>query len=134
MANLFNNGAAVDVDSFEWLIADTSRAHFGDRVTDAVLRDSAIIERNGEEVFARRIATPDKAAWILLKENSKGDIRLLGEHRDTKSQRFLDFKSSGGMLRSSAIDDWPVVGPRTAKDYLCAIRDGSTDLTAYHHT
>ena len=74
-----------------------------------------IIERNGEEVFARRIATPDKAAWILLKESSEGDIRPLGEHRDSKGQRFLDFKGSVGMLRSSAIDDWPMVGPRAAR-------------------
>ena len=92
MASLFNEGEVIDMNACEWLVANNSRLDFGDRVTDesigdgVVLRESAIIERNGEEVFARMVAVSDKAVWILAIENTKGDIRLLGEHRGAEER------------------------------------------------
>ena len=65
MANLLNDADVVDVEAYDWLIADTSRPDFGDRVTDeeideaVVLRDSAIIGRAGEEVYAKWVSPTD---------------------------------------------------------------------------
>ena len=54
MANLFNDAGAVAIDAYEWVVADVCRADFGSvfNVVDegVVLRDSAIVEIDGEEV------------------------------------------------------------------------------------
>ena len=39
----------------------------------------------------------------MQKEKTKGDARLLGDHRDSQGKRFLDFKSGVGMLRASGV-------------------------------
>ena len=91
MANLLSDADVVDVEAYDWLIADTSRPDFGDCVTDeeideaVVLRDSAIIGRAGEEVYAKWVSPTDKANWLMQKEKAKGDARLFGDHRDSQA-------------------------------------------------
>ena len=79
------------------------------------------------------MGTAQKAAWIVQKESSKGDLRLLGDFRDGQNKRYLDFKAGAGKMRNSKIDDWPLVGPRVVLEVLTSVREG-TDLTAYHLT
>ena len=92
MSNLFDGAGVAAVDAWEWLVADTSRADFGSSVTEEELdegvffRDAGIIGREGDEVFIRRVGTAQKAAWIVQKESSKGDLRLLGNFRDGQNK------------------------------------------------
>ena len=37
-------------------------------------------------------------------------------------------------MRNSKIDDWLLVGPRVVLEFLTSVREGATDLTAYHLT
>lgn len=138
MNNLWNDATVADVEELEWIIADPSRADFGELVGDdavddgVVLENSAIIEKTGEEVFARRISASAKAAWILEKEKTKGDLRLLGDFRDAQDRRFLEFGRGIDLMRNSDISDWPLVGPRATKQFLQSVRSGSSDLVNYH--
>ena len=60
----------------------------------------------------RRIPAADRVAWIERKEKTKGDIRLLGDHRDGQGKRFLDFKAGVTLMRNTELEDWPLAGPR----------------------
>ena len=138
MANLFNDAGVEEIQAFEWVVADVTRGDFGeivheDEVEDGViLRDSALVERDGEEVYVRRIPAADRVAWIERKEKTKGDIRLLGDHRDGQGKRFLDFKAGVTLMRNTELEDWPLAGPRAVMEYLTAVREGATDMTSYH--
>ena len=89
-----------------------TRADFGeivpeDEVEDGViLRDCALVERDGEEVYVRRIPAADRVAWIERKEKSKGGIRLWGDHRDGQRKRFLDFKGVT-LMRNTKLEEAP---------------------------
>eukprot|EP00439_Symbiodinium_sp_Y106_P032290 s1103_g3.t2 len=139
MANLFNDQMVADVDSYDWVIADVSHPDFGavvpdDEVEEGVnLRDSGLVERDGGEVFIKRIASAHRADWILQKEKTKGDVRLLGNHVDGQGKRFLDFRSGVTLMRNTPFDDWPLSGPRAVLEFLKAVREGSSDMVSYHH-
>ena len=64
-----------------------------------------------------------KAAWILSKEATKGDLRLLGDFRDGQGKRFLAFRSAVTKMRNTKLEDWPLYGPRATLEYLHAVRD-----------
>ena len=140
MANLFNDAGAAAVDAYEWVVADVSGGDFRAPVSDdmidegVLLQDSAIVEIDGEEVFARRIAVADKASWIAEKESSKGDLRILGSRLQGWPGKtcFLDFKSGVTKMRDSKLEDWPLSGPRAALEFLMSVREAATDMTAYH--
>ena len=139
MANLFNDAGVADVEAYEWVIADTSRGDFGSTISEdivdadgVVLRDSAIVEVEGEEIYCVRIPSASKAEWILGKEASKGDLRLLGDFRDGQGKRYLEFWSGVTKMRNSQLEDWPLSGPRAVMEFLSAVREGGTDLAAYH--
>ena len=66
---------------------------------DAVtLRDSGIVDLDGEEVYVKRVNVAIKAEWIIQKEKTKGDLRLLGHFRNA-GKRYLDFKDPKGCAR-----------------------------------
>eukprot|EP00438_Fugacium_kawagutii_P017101 Skav204591 [mRNA] locus=scaffold672:132020:137458:- [translate_table: standard] len=138
MNGLFNDEAFEGVDSYEWLVADLSRADFGSIIDDdlvddgVVMRDSAIVDKDGEEVFVQRVATSSKATWLSDRDRTKGDIRILGDFRDGQGRRFLSFKDAVDKLRTSEITDWALAGPRSVAEFMRAVRDGSSDLTTYH--
>ena len=138
MANLFNDAGVADVEGFEWAVADITRADFGASVSDesvddgVVLRDSAIVELDGEEVFCKRIPIATKAAWIVSKEATKGDRRLLGDFRDGQGKRYLEFRDGVTKMRSSKMEDWPLSGPRATLEFLQAVREAGSDMASYH--
>ena len=112
--NLFNDADFQEVDAFEWVVGDTSRPDFGEPISaelienGVTLRDSGIVEKDGDEVFVVRIAVAEKEQWITSKEATKGDLRLLGDFRDSQGRRYLSFSESVDKLRSSSMDDWPL--------------------------
>lgn len=140
MATLFNDTAVDDIEVYEWLIAETNHPEFGTVVHEddidlgVTMGDSAIIHRNGQEVFVRRISSTDKKQWLENMDSSRGDLRLLGDHRDNQDKRFLDFKTALTLMKESKFDDWPLQGPRVVMEFLKAVRSGPGDLATYHLT
>eukprot|EP00438_Fugacium_kawagutii_P028529 Skav222526 [mRNA] locus=scaffold2875:77220:78404:+ [translate_table: standard] len=138
MNNLFNDATLQEVDSYEWLVADTSREDFGEKVSDEVvdqgvtLHDSALVEIEGEEVYAVRVAISKKDDWMKSKEESKGDPRLLGYFNDGQGRRFLEFGEAIDLMGEKTFDDWPLTGPRACLEFLKSVRSSSTDLITYH--
>ena len=138
MANLFNDAGVADVEAFEWIVADTARSDFGTAVPDemiqdgVLLRDSALVEIEGEEVFCCRVPVANKAAWILSREATKGDSRLLGDFRDGQGKRYLEFRAGVTKMMNAKMDDWPLAGPRAVLEFLKAVREGASDLATYH--
>eukprot|EP00434_Breviolum_minutum_P013777 symbB.v1.2.012153.t1/scaffold793.1/size162056/2 len=138
MCNLFNEASMQEVDNYEWLIADVSRSDFGERVADeeidqgVSLRDSALVEIGGDEVYVVRVALSKKDEWLKSKEETKGDPRVLGFFTDSQGRRFLDFSQAIDLMNEFAFDDWPLSGPRAVLEFLKSVREGSADLVGYH--
>ena len=127
-----------EIDAFDWVVADTSRKDFGEVIDEQLvedgvtLRDSALVEKDGEEVFVQRVGTSALANWLVEKEGSKGDARILGDFRDSQGKRHLAFNDAVDKLRTSPLPDWSLAGPRAVAEFMRAVRDGSSDLTTYH--
>ena len=129
MRNLFNDArpSGSRYCTYEWIVADLSRTDFGAAFKDedmedaVVLQDHALVEYEGDIVYAVRVNAEQKADWIKTRESSKGDARLLGDH-----QKALD------LMTSVEFADWPLSGPRATMELLHCIREGTSDLTTYH--
>lgn len=140
MASLFDDVPMEDLETFEWLVSDVSHADFGKAVSEQELAagvtmgDAAVIHRDDQEVFARRISSTQKSKWLETMDSARGDIRLLGDHRDAQNRRFLDFKTALTLMKESKMEDWPLQGPRVTLEYLRSIRSGPGDLPTYHLT
>ena len=120
------------------MVADTTRQDFGSAVGEdviddgVVLRDSALVEIDGEEVYCKRVAVSRKASWILGREATKGDVRLLGDFRDGQGKRFLEFRAGVTKMRNTKMEDWALSGPRAVLEFLKAAREGASDISTYH--
>lgn len=138
MTNLFNDSTVEAVGSFEWLVADVSREDFGEKVEDRLvtegvtLRDSALVEIDGEVVHVIQVNSACKDDWMKSKEDSKGDSRLLGNYTDGQGRRFLDFGEGIDLMTEPSFNDWPLSGPRACLEYLKSVRSGCSDLITYH--
>ena len=138
MNNLFNDAGVAEVDGGSWVIADVTHQKFGEKITDELLdegvifRDSGLVELDGDEVYVRRVDSSKLAEWIVSKEKSKGDLRLLGDFKDGQGGKFLAFDSAVDLLRNSKDMEWNLSGPRAFIEYIKAIRSGATDMVVYH--
>lgn len=138
MVNLFNDASLEEVDAYEWLVADVTRDDFGEKVDESavddgvVLRDSALVEIEGEEVYAVRVNSAKKEEWMRSREESKGDARLLGHYTDGQGRRYLDFSEAIDMMTEAKYEDWPLTGPRACLEFLKCVRSGTSDLVGYH--
>ena len=138
MASLFDESPIDEIDAYEWIVADISSPQFGEAVDEqqvddgVVLGDSGLILSGNAEVFVRRIATSEKAAFLTQADASRSDVRLNGDHRDATGMRHLDFKVAVNKLTESPVPDWPLQGPRVTLELLKSIRSGPGDLATYH--
>ena len=138
MVNLFNDMAFEEVEGHVWLVSDPTHRDFGKELdedliaTGVSLRDNALVEKDGEELFATKVATDHREQWILAKEQSKGDCRLLGLHVDGQGGRFLEFGKAVDTMKPASLPDWPLNGPKATLEFLKAVRTGATDLITYH--
>ena len=138
MNNLFNDAGVAEVDGGSWVIADVTHEKFGEKISDELLddgvvfRDSGLVELDGDEVYVKRIDSSKLAEWIVSKEKSKGDLRLLGDFKDGQGGKFLAFDGAVDLLRNSKDMEWNLSGPRAFIEYIKAIRSGATDLVVYH--
>ena len=138
MSNLFNDAALQEIDGSEWIVGDVSRADFGeafkeeDLVGAAIVDGHALVEFDGEIVYAVQVPTSQKVDWIKSREKTKGDARLIGDHSDAQGRRFISVQQGLDLMTSVEMTDWPVTGPRACMELLTAIREGTSDLTTYH--
>ena len=139
MAMVFDDQDVVELDAFNWVVADVHHPSFGAQLSDAEMLNANIgfakgfTEVNGEEVFVEKIKISDLDDWKKQRMGDEGDLRLLGNHRDSSGARHLPLSFAVGLMRESTFDDWKYMGPRAAKEYVTAVRDGPGDLTSYHH-
>lgn len=140
MASLFNETPVQDIEAFEWMVCDPNREDFGERVDDdlvdqgVTMGDSGVIEKDGQEVFVRRVALSQKAEVILKVDSSRGDTRLLGLFKDGQGRRHLDFKKALDLLHEEDTPDWRLQGPKVMMEFLRSVRSGPGDLATYHLT
>ena len=138
MCNLFNEASFSDVESYEWIVADLHRPDFGVAFKDGdiddsvILQDSALIEYEGDIVYAVKVPVSQKAEWIKARDVTKGDARLLGSHKDSHGRRYLEFGKAIDLMTNAEFADWPLSGPRACMELLKSIREGTSDLTTYH--
>ena len=138
MASLFNDTPVDDIESYEWLVCDNTHERFGEAVGDdtidqgVTLGDSGVVTLDGKETFVKRVAISDKAGTLLKLDPSRGDARLLGDHRDDQGKRFLDLRQAINLLTEDEMKDWPLQGPRVMVEFLRAVRSGPGDLATYH--
>lgn len=138
MAALFNDAGMDEDDNYEWMIADVTHKSFGERVEEDVatsgvtMGDSALAVIGDQEVYLKRVLTSQKASIIENMDAMRSDARLLGDHRDNQSRRFLGFKEGLAIMKEDKMPDWPLQGPRVMLEFLQAVRSGPGDLATYH--
>jgi hypothetical protein len=140
MATILDDADPDEVEAARWIYADISDPNFGQDVADAAvnqgvsLGDLGLVERDGENVFTIRMSQSKIDAWKLAKKGSLGDLRLLGDHRDPRGNRFLSFNAALALMRPTQFADWKLAGPQVLFEYLTAIQEAGVDLSAYHLT
>lgn len=140
LASLYNDTAVDDIEAYEWVVADLSSSMFGEVVGEDLveqgvsLGDAALVEIEGSEVFVRRVSSGNKATFISSLDAARGDLRILGDFRDSQQRRYLSLNDAVNLLKEETMTDWPLQGPRVVLDFLRAVRSGPNDLSNYHLT
>ena len=89
-AAILGEGALLDPEAFQWVVAEPGHADFGETVDAALLGNEAtglaftmkgVVLRHGEEVFVERVGVNAMAEWRRTKGLEGADVRLLGDHR-----------------------------------------------------
>ena len=81
---------------------------------------------------------PNVTSWDFFRRLSSGDgirdCRMLGDDRDSRGARFLDFRSM--LLRSKQVDQvgFPLKGPHVAPEMAVALRDAGQEGFEIHHS
>lgn len=78
------------------------------------------------------MSADEVSKFVSDRKDSAGDLRTVGDHRDSSGARFLSFKDAMTLFRESKFTDWPFSGPRAVKEYLQAVLSGPGDLPTYH--
>ena len=137
-ARLLDDNDAEEVEADIWIVSDPMSEAFGHEVTANELRQAATIagegvcEINGQVEHVSQVVASSLQKFKELRSGSLGDLRLLGDHRDTLGKRHLPFVQGMALLRESALADWPYDGPRAVKEFFTSVRDGSGGLLPYH--
>ncbi|CAJ1457386.1 unnamed protein product [Effrenium voratum] len=128
----------VIVGESVWLVADVTHDDFGKVVEEqaindgVVLGDAALIQRDGVQVYVVKVAADKQEEWKDAKNQIRGDLRLLGDHRDSQGKRSLTLREASALFRTTSFQDWPMQGPRATVEFLSAILKGPGDMASYH--
>lgn len=122
----------------QWVLAEVGHARFGQPVPEAELDNSVlgrvngVAEIDGVEVFIELVGVGQVPSSSIVQESATEELRLLGLHRCDDGSRLLTLRDAVPLLRVSPFDDWKLPGPRAAKEWISAVRDGPGDFTVYH--
>ena len=134
-AALLDGDAMVAQEEESWVIWETDRADFGEKVDDDEVvggRYRGYVEIGGIEVAVRRFAANVVEA-VNRARGADQDIRLVGDHRDAGGRRHLELRDALALYRSTPFKDWNLPGPRAVREWLSSVVDGPGNLTSYHH-
>ena len=140
MASLYNDASLDEIESYIWMVVEHDSPQFGEEIGENVvlqgvtLGDSALVEVDGKETLVRRILASSKESVISTIDSSRGDLRILGDFRDSQQKRYLSLNDAVNLLKEEPMKDWPLQGPRVVLEFLRAVRSGPNDLTSYHLT
>eukprot|EP00438_Fugacium_kawagutii_P008463 Skav230205 [mRNA] locus=scaffold2443:264867:266063:+ [translate_table: standard] len=144
-ASILGEGEIDDTEAYSWLVAQTGHPKFGCEVDEGLLHSDAtglafnergVVLMEGEEVFVERVNDRDLETWKAKKGLETGDMRLLGNFKDSSGKKKLDLLSAVGLMKggaASAVDeDFPIHGVRAAKEFHDAVGGGSGGFIPYH--
>lgn len=141
MGSILDDSTEVaTVDTTSWVIADPGDLRFGqvipsENVQDITVNGShGLIDWEGDVRYVREIVTAKIDEFKSERKEASSDIRTIGDHRDSQSQRFLSHSAATALLRQSQIDDWGFSGPRSTLDFCKAVLSGPGDMVSYHLT
>lgn len=138
-ASILGEGAVDELETVGWVVAGPSHQRFGESVDTRLLASEAtgrafttrgVVLLDGEETFAERISMGQLEEWKARKE--LGDVRLLGDHRDSVGRRRLDLASAMALMHQPDDKEFPIAGVRAAKELHVSVSEGPGNFTSYH--
>ena len=136
--SILDDADPVDVAAQVWIVSDPAASKFGEVVPNELLEDivtlgtHGLVEWDNEVLYVREMTLDDVETFKSERKETVGDLRTIGDHRDSQGKRHIGFKESMTLLRESKFDDWSFTGPRSVKEYLTSILSGPGDLPTYH--
>ncbi|CAK0833363.1 unnamed protein product, partial [Prorocentrum cordatum] len=128
----------VEMENFVWVVAEVGHSRFAQPLVDAELDRASLGQSKGValvsglEVFIEKVQSNQLQEWMTSRSSEGGDLRTLGDHRDSAGRRHLPLSDAISLMRETSFDDWAMLGPRVAKEWLVSVRDGPGDLSSYH--
>ncbi|CAK0890753.1 unnamed protein product [Prorocentrum cordatum] len=128
----------VEMENFVWVVAEVGHSRFAQPLVDAELDQASLGQSKGValvsglEVFIEKVQSNQLQEWMTSRSSEGGDLRTLGDHRDSAGRRHLPLSDAISLMRETSFDDWAMPGPRVAKEWLVSVRDGPGDLSSYH--
>ena len=141
MALILGDGGDPTIEEHVWVYAEPDHVSFGERVPQATLdsqhlsvtmTDKGIAARDGEEILIRRLVLSSLEEWKKKTKGGAGDIRLLGDHRDSAGKRRLPLSVAVAILRNTPFEDWTLPGPRAFFEFISSVVNGPGNLVSYH--
>ena len=126
--------AAAADPGLAWRVSDTTSKLFGDAVPGGATGDAAaFVSRDdcgmakvyGVWISVRRSTEEDNTPAGFRRRMLSGpgrDPGILADTCDSDGRRFIQFALVFSLLKETAMEHWPIQGPRSVKDYFGAIR------------
>ena len=121
-----------------WVFSDVGSTRLGQQVPQELLGqlvtlgNRGLLEVDGQVEGVTEIPQSDLSSFKDKAKGELGDLRTIGEHRDSQRRRFLSLSDGLSLVRQSVFDDWGFSGPRATLEFLTSIRESTNDLTGYH--
>lgn len=141
MAAILGEGAVDEQDTEAWVIADPTHPRFAEVVDSQLLTNAAtgmafstrgVVLIDNEEIFVERVSLRSLEDWKASKGKELGDVRLLGDHRDSAGRRRLDLSAAVALMHCPEDKEFPIAGTRAAKELHESISEGPGNLLSYH--
>lgn len=95
-AAILGEGEVDETESHVWVIAQAGHSKFGAEIDENLLFSDAtglafnergVVVLDGEELFVEKVMDKDLASWKAQKNLDTGDLRLLGDFKDSGGKR-----------------------------------------------
>ena len=141
MAAILGEGSVDELESMAWVIADPTVDGFGSVIDAQLLANEGtglafvtkgVVMIENEETFVERIAMKDLEDWKAKKGKELGDVRLLGDHRDSAGRRHLDLSAAVALMHNPEDKEFPIVGTKASRELHQSISEGPGNFLSYH--
>ena len=130
-----------ELDTVAWVVADPTHPRFAEVVDSQLLTNEAtglafttrgVVVLDNAETFVERIPLRELEDWKGKKGRELGDIRLLGDHRDSAGRRKLDLNAAVALMHAAEDKEFPIAGTRAAKELHESVSEGPGNFLSYH--